>query len=85
MNIDYPFHFDRLGRTATTGYDDHVRDMIEQLVRGKDPIRLDRDPLRDFREPGTRQLTFPFAKANRERGSKRTVVGDRVRWQRALT
>lgn len=32
MNIDYPFHFDSRGRTATTGDDDHVRDMIEQFL-----------------------------------------------------
>ena len=32
IDIDFPFHFDRLGRTATTGRDDHVRDMIEQLL-----------------------------------------------------
>lgn len=32
MNIDYPFHFDNRGRTALTGDDDHVRDMIEQFL-----------------------------------------------------
>ena len=32
MNIDYPFHFDPRGRTAATDDDDHVRDMIEQLL-----------------------------------------------------
>jgi phage baseplate assembly protein W len=32
MNIDFPFHFDARGRTASTGYDDHIRDMIEQLL-----------------------------------------------------
>src|SRR5215218_1684804 len=32
MNIDFPYHFDNRGRTATTGDDDHIRDMIEQLV-----------------------------------------------------
>ncbi|WP_419661822.1 hypothetical protein Dvar_22550 [Desulfosarcina variabilis str. Montpellier] len=32
MNIDYPFHFDNRGRTATTGDDDHIRDMIEQFL-----------------------------------------------------
>lgn len=32
MNIDYPFHFDSRGRTATTGDDDHIRDMIEQFL-----------------------------------------------------
>jgi hypothetical protein len=32
MNIDFPFHFDGRGRTAETAYDEHVRDMIEQLL-----------------------------------------------------
>jgi uncharacterized protein len=32
MNIDYPYHFDPSGRTALTGDDDHVRDMIEQFL-----------------------------------------------------
>jgi phage baseplate assembly protein W len=32
MNIDFPFHFNMRGRTATTGDDDHIRDMIEQLL-----------------------------------------------------
>lgn len=32
MNIDFPFHFDARGGTATTDYADHVRDMIEQLL-----------------------------------------------------
>lgn len=32
INIDYPFHFDDRGRTALTGEDDHIRDMIEQFL-----------------------------------------------------
>src|SRR5579859_5406640 len=32
MNIDFPFHFDGRGQTATTDDDDHIRDMIEQLL-----------------------------------------------------
>jgi hypothetical protein len=32
MNVDYPFHFDSRGHTATTGTDDHIRDMIEQFL-----------------------------------------------------
>jgi Bacteriophage baseplate protein W len=32
MNIDFPFHFDGRGRTAETGADDHIRDMIEQFL-----------------------------------------------------
>ena len=32
MNIDFPFHLDARGRTASTGEEDHIRDMIEQLL-----------------------------------------------------
>ncbi len=31
-DIAFPFRVDRRGRTAEAGYDDHVRDMIEQLL-----------------------------------------------------
>lgn len=30
--IAFPYHFDSHGRTATAVYDDHVREMIEQLL-----------------------------------------------------
>lgn len=32
MNIDYPFHTDTRQRTALTTEDDHIRDLIEQLL-----------------------------------------------------
>ncbi|MBR8837435.1 MAG: GPW/gp25 family protein [Stigonema ocellatum SAG 48.90 = DSM 106950] len=32
MNIDFPFSFDRWERTATTSYENHIRDLIEQLL-----------------------------------------------------
>ena len=32
MDIDFPYRFDGRGRTAATDRDDHVRDMIEQLI-----------------------------------------------------
>ncbi len=32
INVDYPLHFDSAGRTAGTGDDDHIRDMIEQVL-----------------------------------------------------
>lgn len=32
MNIDYPYQFDSVGRTAGTTADDHVRDLIEQVL-----------------------------------------------------
>jgi phage baseplate assembly protein W len=33
MQIGYPYHFDNRGRTAeATSYDQHIRDMIEQIL-----------------------------------------------------
>lgn len=32
MNIDYPFHFDSLGRTAGATDAKHIRDLIEQVL-----------------------------------------------------
>jgi phage baseplate assembly protein W len=32
MQIDHPFHFDNRGRTAATGDDDHIRDLIELVL-----------------------------------------------------
>jgi phage baseplate assembly protein W len=31
-NLDFPYHFSGLGRTAVTGRDDHIRDLIEQVL-----------------------------------------------------
>jgi phage baseplate assembly protein W len=31
-NLDFPYHFSGLGRTSTTGRDDHIRDLIEQVL-----------------------------------------------------
>lgn len=42
MNIDYPFHFDARGRTAETGDDDHIRDMIEQFLMTSPGERVNR-------------------------------------------
>lgn len=32
VNVDFPFHVARTGRSAVTDADDHVRDMIEQVL-----------------------------------------------------
>jgi phage baseplate assembly protein W len=54
MNIDFPFHFDSRGRTATTDYDDHIRDRIEQLLFTSPGERVNRP---DFGS-GLLQLVF---------------------------
>lgn len=30
--LDFPYHFDATGRTASTGDADHIRDLIEQVL-----------------------------------------------------
>jgi len=32
MQIDYPYHVDSRGRTAATDQNDHIRDLIEQVL-----------------------------------------------------
>jgi phage baseplate assembly protein W len=32
MHVDHPFHVDSRGRSAETGADDYVRDLIEQVL-----------------------------------------------------
>jgi uncharacterized protein len=54
VNVDFPFHFDGRGRTAMTGGDDHVRDLIEQLLFTVPGERVNRP---DFGS-GLLQLTF---------------------------
>ena len=54
MNIDYPFHFDGRGRTAATTDDDHIRDMLEQLIFTSPGERVNRP---DFGS-GIMQLIF---------------------------
>ncbi len=54
MNIDFPFHFDSRGHTATTGDNDHIRDMIEQFLFTRAGERVNRP---DFGS-GLMQLIF---------------------------
>jgi uncharacterized protein len=32
MNVDFPYRIDARGRTAEAGHEEHVRDLIEQLL-----------------------------------------------------
>ena len=54
MNIDWPFHLDARGRSAATNADDHVRDLIEQLLFTNHGERVNRP---DFGS-GVQQLVF---------------------------
>lgn len=54
MNIDFPLHLDGRGRTATTDENDHIRDLIEQLLFTSPGERVNRP---DFGS-GLLQLVF---------------------------
>ena len=54
MNIDFPFGFDSRGRTAIAGDDEHIRDMLEQLIFTNPGERVNRP---DFGS-GVLQLVF---------------------------
>lgn len=53
-HVDYPYHFASSGRTATTDYDSHIRDMIEQVLFTAPGERLNRPTFGS----GLRQLVF---------------------------
>ena len=52
--IDYPYHFDGRGRTAETDQDEHIRDLIEELLFTSPGERVNRP---DFGS-GLLQLVF---------------------------
>ena len=54
MNIDFPFHFDGCGRTADADADDHIRDLIQQVLFTSPGERVNRP---DFGS-GLMQLVF---------------------------
>jgi phage baseplate assembly protein W len=54
VQMDFPFHFDSRGATSSTTYNDHVRDMIEQLIFTNPGERVNRP---DFGS-GILQLIF---------------------------
>src|SRR2546428_11455524 len=54
MQIDYPFHFDSRKRTAVTDQDEHIRDLIEQVLFTAPGERVNRP---DFGS-GLMQLVF---------------------------
>lgn len=57
MQLDYPYHFDGRERTAETGIDDHVRDLIEQLLFTQPGERVNRPEFGS----GVMQLVFAAA------------------------
>ncbi|WP_321416908.1 GPW/gp25 family protein [uncultured Desulfobacter sp.] len=42
MNLDYPFSFDHMGKTAASTDDDHIRNLIEQVLFTSPGERINR-------------------------------------------
>ncbi len=76
MNLAFPFHFDARGRTAAAAGDDHVREMIEQLLFTSPGERLNRP---DF---GSGLLQLVFAPNSPELAAtlQFTIQGALQRW-----
>lgn len=54
MNVDYPFHIDTRGRTAEATDEDHIRDLIEQVLFTSPGERVNRPTFGS----GVMQLVF---------------------------
>jgi phage baseplate assembly protein W len=60
MQIDYPLRVDGRGRTAATSEDDHVRDLVEQVLFTSPGERVNRPTL------GTNLMQLVFAPNSEE-------------------
>jgi phage baseplate assembly protein W len=76
MNIDFPFHLDRRGRTALTPDDDHIRDMIEEFLFTNAGERVNRP---DFGS-GLLQLVFAPNSPELAAALKVTIQAGLQRW-----
>jgi uncharacterized protein len=81
MQVDYPFHIDSLGRTASTDEDDHIRDMIEQVLFTSPGERVNRQTF------GSGLMQLVFAPNSQElstavqilvQGALQQWLGDRI-------
>jgi phage baseplate assembly protein W len=76
ISIDYPFHFDGRGRTADTSYEDHIRDLIEQVLFTSPGERVNRP---DFGS-GLMQLVFAPNSAEVAAATQFLVQGALQQW-----
>jgi len=76
MNIDFPFHIAGDGRTAVAGNDNHIRDMIEQLLFTSHGERVNRP---DFGS-GLKQLVFAPNSSELATALQFSLQADLQRW-----
>ncbi len=73
---DFPYHFDARGRTAGTSDDDHVRDLIFQLLFTSPGERVNRPDL----GCGLKQLVFMPNSDALATATQQLVQGSLQRW-----
>ena len=76
MQIDYPFHFDGRGRTAQTRSEDHIKDMIEQVLFTSPGERVNRPTFGS----GVMQLLFAPNSDALASATQLTVQGALQQW-----
>lgn len=76
MQIDYPFSFDSRGRTAETTIDDHMRDLIEQVLFTTPGERVNRPTFGS----GILQLIFAPNSSALAAATHMTVQGALQQW-----
>ncbi len=74
--LDHPFHLDGTGRSAVTGEDGRIRDMIEQILFTSPGERVMRP---DF-GCGLKQLVFMPASDALAASTQQLVQGSLLRW-----
>jgi phage baseplate assembly protein W len=76
MNVDFPFHFDGRGRTSATDAEDHIRDLIEQVLFTSPGERLNRPTFGS----GLMQLVFMPNSAELATATQFLVQGTLQQW-----
>jgi phage baseplate assembly protein W len=76
MDVDFPYHLDMRGRTASTGAEDHVRDLIQQVLFTAPGERVNRP---DFGS-GLMRLLFDPAREELATATQLLVQGSLQRW-----
>lgn len=76
MQVDYPFHFDGRKRTADTTEDEHIRDLIEQVLFTSPGERVNRPTFGS----GILQLIFAPNSGTLAAATQLTVQGALQQW-----
>lgn len=74
--LDFPFAIDARGRTATAGDDDHVRDLIMQVLFTAPGERVNRPEF----GCGIKQLVFAPASDALAAATQQLIQGALIRW-----